>query len=102
MFGYSIIALIVISIKKKDAANVSDVKRFQKNVFLVFLILLVCFLGFSCAVIFPSISFIFLLMLLAFLIAVPVFLSKKYRYQEKKKKRIFLRNFSVMSKNNIF
>ena len=90
MFGYSIIALIIISIKKKDAANVSDVKKFQKNVFLVFLVLLACFLVFSCAVIFPSISFIFLLLLLAFLIAVPVFLSKKYRHQEKKKEKDIL------------
>lgn len=90
MFGYSIIALIIISIKKKDAANVSDVKKFQKNVFLVFLVLLACLLVLSCAVIFPSISFIFLLLLLVFLIAVPVFLSKKYRHQEKKKERDIL------------
>ena len=84
-FVYSIIAIIVISLKKKDCPNAGEVKAFEKKAISVFLIILAYILAYGLAVTFISTGGgIILLLILVSLIAIPFIIHKRYKSTEKK------------------
>lgn len=104
-FIYSIIAIIVISVKKKDSANISDVKVFGKKVILTFLVLSAFLILFFLGLIAMSVAqgilaFFILMLLLASLISVPVIIHARYRRQENKDKMRFLEDLADNNQEN--
>lgn len=83
-FVYSIIAIIVISVKKKDCPNAGEIKAFEKKAISVFLIILAYILAYGLAVTFISTGGgIILLLILVSLIAIPFIIHKRYKSKEK-------------------
>lgn len=104
-FVYSIVAIIVISVKKKDSANISDVKAFQKKVILTFLVLsafliLLCLAWFVMSEGQEILAFVILVLILFSLISVPVIIQTRYRCQESEDKTRFLENLADNNQEN--
>jgi len=104
-FVYSIVAIIVISVKKKDSANISDVKAFQKKVILTFLVLsvfliLLCLAWFVMSEGQEILAFVILVLILFSLISVPVIIQTRYRRQESEDKMRFLENLADNNQEN--
>lgn len=93
IFVYSIIAIFVIAVKKKDCPNADEVKAFEKKAISVFLIILAYILAYSLAVTFIGGGAI-LLLILGSLIAIPFIIHKRYKSKEKKEANNVLEQLS--------
>ena len=100
-FVYSVIAIIVIFIKKKDCPNVRDIKAFEKKSILifcaifayVFLFGLVAVIGEMCTVL----AFAVLALIFVSLASTPVVIHIWYRHLENNEAR---KVFDVLTNNN--
>ncbi len=100
-FVYSVIAIIVISVKKKDCPNVCDIKAFENKSISIFWVIfafillfgLVCVIGGSHTIL----AFAILVLLLVSLISMPVVIHTMYRRQEKKE---VIKVFEELTNNN--
>lgn len=93
IFVYSIVAIFVISVKKKDCPNADEVKAFEKKAISIFLIILAYILAYN--LVGPLIGRdAILLLILVSLIALPFIIHKRYKSNEKKEENNVLEQLS--------
>lgn len=93
IFVYSIVAIFVIAVKKKDCPNADEVKAFEKKAISIFLIILAYILAYN--LVGPLIGRgAILLLILVSLIAIPFIIHKRYKSNEKKEANNVLEQLS--------
>lgn len=93
IFVYSIVAIFVIAVKKKDCPNADEVKAFEKKAISIFLIILAYILAYNLVGPFIGRGAILLLILVS-LIAIPFIIHKRYKNNEKKEANNVLEQLS--------